>query len=135
MITQRIYSRGTPYARAMNHVQKHTSGCWIWIGARTSGGYGHINLCNGSHRNAHIVIYEHERGPVPNGLELDHLCRVKECVNPDHLEAVTHRENCRRGDGAKRKCDHAESEVYRYPRGPRKGRIANCRACRRERRK
>jgi len=51
-------------------------------------------------RSAHRLSYETEIGPIPEGLELDHLCRVRSCVNPLHLEPVTHQENVRRGEGA-----------------------------------
>ena len=72
------------------------SGCWIWTGA-TLRGYGRISL-KGENRIAHRVIYEFLRGPIPLP-ELDHLCRVRCCVNPDHLEPVTKRENRMRGFG------------------------------------
>jgi len=70
-------------------------GCWIWDGARTQGGYGHVNL---DHRfqQAHRIVYEALVEPIPGGLELDHLCAQPACVRPDHLEVVTHVENLRR---------------------------------------
>jgi hypothetical protein len=72
--------------------------CWMWIAATTSEGYGTVRLSNPRRmRDAHRVVYESLIGPVPVGLELDHLCRVRHCVNPDHLEPVTHQENVRRG--------------------------------------
>lgn len=68
--------------------------CWIWIG------YRHPTSGYGRHRNrqAHRVVYEKLVGPIPEGLVLDHLCRVRECVNPDHMDPVTDRENLRRGE-------------------------------------
>jgi hypothetical protein len=77
-------------------------GCWFWTGATSSRrlGYGTI-YANGRHQPAHRVSYELFVGPVPVGLELDHLCRVPCCVNPDHLEPVTHQENTRRGTAGK----------------------------------
>lgn len=68
--------------------------CWPWLG-RINRGYGCFNE-NGRHRMAHLVVYEHMIGLVADGLELDHLCRNKQCVNPNHLEPVTHAENIRR---------------------------------------
>lgn len=74
-----------------------TDGCWEWTGRIAHNGYGRIWV-ERSTKPAHRVAYEHLIGPVPDGLELDHLCRNKRCVNPDHLEPVTHAENCRRAD-------------------------------------
>jgi len=73
--------------------------CWIWTGARRSpGGYGTIRG-NGHQLLAHRVAYELAIGPIPEGKQLDHLCRNKGCVNPAHLEPVTNRENVLRGVG------------------------------------
>lgn len=71
-------------------------GCWVWTRAKQSAGYGHFTL-NGRWVLAHRWFYERERGAVPNGMELDHLCRNRACCNPAHLEAVPHTENVRRG--------------------------------------
>jgi hypothetical protein len=77
------------------------SGCWLWTAALSAAGYGAIGS-GYKVRLAHIVSYEFKFGKVPNGLELDHKCRLRCCVNPYHLEPVTHRENCIRGDAPKR---------------------------------
>lgn len=82
--------------RIRARVQVDANGCWIWQGGVKSTGYGAISVRNRM-RNAYAVAYEVFKGTVPKGLELDHLCRVRLCVNPDHLEAVTHRENVLRG--------------------------------------
>lgn len=74
------------------------SGCWLWEWYVHRSGYGMLRQ-DGRARYAHRVIYERFRGPIPKGLQLDHLCRVRHCVNPDHLEPVTARENQRRGNG------------------------------------
>jgi hypothetical protein len=75
--------------------------CWPWTGSKNWAGYGQINPSRhgpGSKtRQAHRVIYELVRGPIPPGLHLDHLCRNRVCVNPAHLEPVTARENALRG--------------------------------------
>ena len=84
-------------ARVWNRVCLGYGGeCWVWLGAMAQHGYGLYN-----HRYAHIVLWEIHNGPVPDGLELDHLCRNRRCVNPRHLEPVTHRENILRGASPK----------------------------------
>lgn len=70
--------------------------CHIWRGSRNQRGYGLIKDGRSS-RAAHCVYWERAHGAVPSGYELDHLCRVRDCVNPHHLEPVTHTENVRRG--------------------------------------
>ncbi len=72
------------------------TGCWLWNHSLFRNGYARL----GKHI-AHRVVYEHYKGPIPEGMDLDHLCRVKRCVNPDHLEPVTEADNVRRGVSAK----------------------------------
>jgi hypothetical protein len=70
--------------------------CWIWTGAVTSRGYGSVSYERriwSSHKLAYVLLV----GPVPDGLTLDHLCLIKRCCNPSHLEPVTNAENIRRG--------------------------------------
>jgi len=71
--------------------------CWLWTGARHPLGYGHIKI-DGKVEAAYRIAYEMAKRVVPDGLALDHLCRVPACVNPDHLEPVTLAENTRRGN-------------------------------------
>lgn len=70
--------------------------CWLWQGTISQKGYAAL-WWDGKMRVAHRVIWEGLVGPIPEGLTLDHLCRVHNCVNPDHLEPVTNAENTRRG--------------------------------------
>jgi len=110
--------------------------CWLWV-AGLKNGYGEFNLGTGENwraEYAHIFSYQLACGPVPENLELDHLCRIKSCVNPDHLEAVTHAENLRRSWWATHKpkthCayGHIYSEANTYVK-PKDGR-KECRICR-----
>lgn len=76
-----------------------TNGCWEWLGCLNKGGYGKFRF-RGEAWLAHRAGYELLIGPIPNGLELDHVCRNHWCVNPWHVEPVTHRENMRRSEPA-----------------------------------
>jgi HNH endonuclease len=89
-------SRGVP-----EHVVQdcgYKTPCWVWQRSVQKGrGYGKITV--GSKKLfAHRVVWERHKGPIPEGLELDHLCRNPPCVNPDHLEPVTHAINMKRGN-------------------------------------
>lgn len=79
-------------------IPEPNSGCWLWLGHRNRDGYGRVQI-GGQAKNAHVIVYRFLIGPVPQGMELDHKCRVRCCVNPSHLEPVTHRENMLRGHG------------------------------------
>ena len=83
--------------RLMQYVQLEGE-CWIWTGAKDPKGYGRINY-NGHAKSAlaHRVAYMEFVGPIPDGLELDHLCRNPSCINPEHLEPVSRSINMKRG--------------------------------------
>ena len=66
--------------------------CWVWQGCLSGGGYGYVRW-QGPSRPAHRVVWSLLVGAIPEGLVIDHLCRVRRCVNPDHLRVVTNREN------------------------------------------
>ena len=119
-----------------NYVPEPNSGCWLWLGVIDKHGYGslrHRKKSLKAHRVAHVV----HKGPIPPGLVPDHLCRVRCCVNPAHLELVTPRVNCRRGvspaglNAAKTHCKHGheftpENTMLRTYRGIL---ARNCRSC------
>jgi hypothetical protein len=95
--TSRRWKSVTPAMRLeAGFIPEPNTGCWLWLGSGNQYGYGRM-LINRQSFLAHRVSYEIHKGPIPDGLELDHLCRVRCCVNPDHLEPVTHEENVRRG--------------------------------------
>jgi hypothetical protein len=90
--------QGTPFLERLWARIEITDSCWLWTGQTTDKGYGSISEGRRS-LVAHRVVYEQLVGVIPEGLQLDHLCRVTRCVNPDHLEAVTGRINTLRGIG------------------------------------
>lgn len=114
------------------------SGCWIWTGALSGGGYAQAGI-NRKTVYVHRLAYEAFRGCVPAGQTIDHLCRVRCCVNPWHMEAVSPRENVLRGVSApamlarKTHCKYGHllsgPNLYLMPRG--QGR--QCRKCRYDR--
>lgn len=84
------------YAKVVEQDRGYATPCWIWTGGTTDQGYGLFWL--GTSVLAHRFAYELIVGPIPDGLELDHLCRVTACVRPLHLDPVTPRENVHRSD-------------------------------------
>lgn len=105
--------------------------CWLWTASVDQCGYGWfwVNRTIGR-RRAHCVAHEWEAGPIPEGLERDHLCRTRPCIRPSHVEAVTHLENSRRGvQASATSCVNGhlydDANTYRRPEGGRRG----CRIC------
>jgi len=76
---------------------KKTKTCWLWQRSKNNTGYGTVSWY-GKALTAHVLAYTLLRGQIVEGLELDHLCKTRDCVNPDHLEPVTHKENVLRGE-------------------------------------
>lgn len=92
----REYTKTDPFVRFDKYCMPVTeSGCIIWLGSEAKG-YGRFALAKGKTVRAHRFSYERHIGPIPDGMEPDHLCRVTLCVNPHHLEAVTRTENNKR---------------------------------------
>ncbi len=117
-----------------------TDSCWLWTGAKASK-YGHGKFMPTAKKNmkAHRWAWEALVGPIPDGLTLDHLCRVPACVNPAHLEPVTLSENVRRQAAAITHCPQGHplsgANLYRSPVGRRACRICRNEASRRHRTK
>lgn len=157
-IVKRHMRAGVPYRYIANHrnivpleVRFHNNyqvdaetGCWLWTGYRSRGGYAQISVSGGpcakrSREGAHRVAHELYKGPIPEGFDVDHLCRNPSCVNPDHLEAVTRNENIRRMMEATGVGPYAETCGKGHPwseentghYGPSKARV--CKTCHRER--
>lgn len=87
-----------PLERFVEKIVVDADGCHVWQGSKDEKGYGLFQAAGRRCVKAHRWIYEQTHGPIPAGLEPDHLCRVRACVNPEHLEPVTHRENVLRGE-------------------------------------
>ena len=136
--------KGEPILRIAGHGRKNSkpeyiedsNGCWIWQHSKDRDGYGKAGRSSSTGgRAAHRVIYEEMIGPVPAGLHLDHLCRVRACVNPAHLEPVTPRVNAERSEAPSmvlarmNECSRGHSLLDAYVK---KNGSRNCRACNRE---
>lgn len=123
--------------RTLDEVVSHfavdeATGCHNWTGPLDAYGYGRASFQAKGHK-AHRLAYEAARGPIPEGLEMDHLCRNRRCINPDHLEPVTRSENLRRGNGPaaqnarKTHCKHGHEFTAENTRQVAKGR--RCATC------
>lgn len=136
----RLWRSGTMPAHNEERIERiwrsieYTDTCWLWKLSRNPLGYGKIKFENRS-QPAHRVVYELAVGPIPDGLELDHLCRVRHCVNPAHLEPVTPLENMRRSLNPNMRAHLADTCVQGHPvsdentyRNPRNGK-KQCRIC------
>jgi predicted transcriptional regulator len=101
----------------------YKTACWIWQGKKNKYGYGRIKR-GGKEYMAHRYMYEQKHGPVPGGLELDHLCRQRACMNDEHLEAVTPSVNKQRGDVTPFTPADIASIIERYRSGESQHKIA-----------
>lgn len=129
MISKAVYVR-----RFFQKVTVSESGCWEWTGAKYRNGYGAFAGPGRKTTCAHRIGYELLVGAIPDGLTLDHLCRNRACVNPDHLEPVTHRENCIRGRALRTHCPqgHPYDETNTYVKQTPRGTSRECRTCHRD---
>jgi hypothetical protein len=101
-------------SRIWQRIRENEAGCWIWTGGMDHTGYGRTKRLENRHRSiaTHRLMYELLVGPIPEGLDLDHLCRVRACCNPAHMEAVTRQVNVLRGhtvtaaNAKKTHCNH-----------------------------
>jgi len=125
-----------PRERITSRVLVTPSGCWEWSGSRTPQGYGRLSF-DGEPTYSHRLAYELFVGPIPQGLQIDHLCRNRACCNPDHLEPVSGAENLHRSaftvasrNVRKTQCPQGhpydDENTYVTPNGAR-----GCRTCRR----
>lgn len=127
------------YQRAVMDRVQLSGDCWLWTGS-LRGHYGRMRVTRTQDVAAHRLSYRLFRGPIPEGLDLDHLCLVPRCVNPDHLEAVTRGENVLRGyainisAAARRAAETCKNGHPRTPENTRRNRDGKsaCRPCQRE---
>lgn len=124
----------TTLERLKNHIVENEQGCWVWSGYVRKDGYANFRI-GSRFWKAHRASFYLHKGQIPDGLDLDHLCRNRACVNPKHLDPVTRSVNCKRGNTGKHLIgahnthalkDHPKQEYF-----DEKGR-SRCRECRRQ---
>ncbi len=121
------------YSNLDSWVEPDANDCWIWLGPLNEDGYGVT-----SYNTAHVAAYITWVGPIPPGMEVHHKCEVRNCLNPDHLEAVTHQDNTRYSRGWTKKgdvwfCKFKHEMTFENTRW--KGRFVECRECHNERKR
>jgi hypothetical protein len=135
ILIELLMAWGSPKQRFFEKVERLEDGCWQWIGGRKAAGYGQF-FVDGKKVIAHRWSYLHFVGSIGDGNEIDHKCRNRSCVNPQHLESVTLLENRRRRNSAKTHCanghEFTEQNTYWWT-DPDGYRTRHCVTCRRTR--
>lgn len=127
--TASTFRKGELVERFWLRVNK-TQGCWLWTGSKDPYGYGYLKVGRKGRVIGHRLSYELAKGPISKDKEIDHLCHNPGCVNPSHLEAVSHAENIRRGLALRKTCPRGHPlepgnlVLSKYARGDR-----NCLIC------
>jgi len=132
-----MHPQYSPLHRFTSKIRFVPGGCWPWLAWTNDKGYGYIKVC-GREIRAHRIAYMLAHGPIPDSLQVDHLCRNRTCQNPGHMELVTSAENTRRGARSRQThCKHGHlfdlfnTYVYVTP----KRTMRMCRACNNQRHK
>lgn len=133
-LPERVRRNASPMERIAHHVRIDEAGCWVWQSYIMPNGYARLTV-DGEVHYAHRFAYEAFVGPIDAGLHIDHLCRVRNCVNPAHLEPVTPKQNINRSpltSSARTHCP--QGHVYDAANTYRACGRRYCRACKRARR-
>lgn len=104
------------------------TGCWLWSGNWNHAGYGNFKIKNETKR-AHRISYEHFKGPIINELSVAHKCNTRACVNPNHLELLTHKQNCIDRNAHKKHCPKGHLFTKENKKSQNKGKSYCCRIC------
>lgn len=115
-----IKGAGAPPAERVLARIDQSQDCWVWPGSKTHNGYGTVSAAPPYVEKprpllVHRVLYEHFVGPIPEGMDLDHICRVRLCCNPKHLEPVTRKTNANRGEKSTRGLQTECAHGHAYP--------------------
>lgn len=121
---------GVPERIQQRVIPDTVTGCWLWTGGKTGVGYAEARWNGRTVGNLHRPIYQAIKGTIPDDAVLDHLCRVRHCLNPDHLEVTTHRVNILRGTGGSARNATKTHCPNGHPYDIQQGGVRGCRQCR-----